>query len=184
MRTLGFGPKVLAFVAGALGLVLSLNMPWYGPAPAGSAGSDDIAGKAEELFGAVGRWFSESAGADGHASLQVVDQVFIGVAGLAVIIAVLLFVPATEQLARTGARMLAFVAAAAAVIAFFDQPGNNALVEPRHGLMFALGCAAVMLISAGHIGAATTRRKPVPTMTSMHDPTLRAGASRSVAPPN
>jgi hypothetical protein len=181
MRTLGFGPKVLAFVAAACGLVLSLGMPWYGPAPTGQgAADDDLAGKGQEFFEGIGRWFSDPVGTDGYTSLQVVDLIFPVVAGLAVVVAILLFVPATEHLARSAAQLLGLVALGAAVVPLFDQPGNNALVEPRHGWVLAFGCAVVMVMSAGHIASSAARRKQAPTMTSLHDPSLRGG---SVAPP-
>ena len=176
MRTLGLHTKVLAFVAAALGLVASLSLPWYGPslkAAEGEANAGELEGPVKGFFSGVWRWFSDPVGTDGWTSLQVVDQIFSVVAALAVVAAIAVYIPGLERLARSGIQLLALVAVGAAVVPFFDQPGDNTLVEPRHGWVLALGCAAVMFVSASHIANAKLRRAPAPTMTSMHDTSLR-----------
>jgi hypothetical protein len=182
MHTIGSSTKILAFLAGAIGLVTSLRLPWYGASPAAverSGVGAEVGAPAEDFFSGIWRWFSAGDGADGYASLQIVDQILPVVAALSVITCALLFVSGAESFARSAARLLGLVALVAAVVPFFDQPGNNTLVEPRHGLMLAIGSAVVMCVSAGQISQTKLRRAPAPTMTSLHDPSLRAPAKQS-----
>ena len=64
MRTIGFRSNLLFAVAAAFGVIASLSRPWYGrPAEGTNA-------EMEDLFGGIGRAFTEHAGTSGWAALH------------------------------------------------------------------------------------------------------------------
>src|SRR3954454_24247553 len=61
MRTLGFRTHVLLVLAGAVGVLASLDRPWYGPAPKplpDNGDSFDVHGPLYGLIDAIQRWVS------------------------------------------------------------------------------------------------------------------------------
>jgi hypothetical protein len=57
------------------------------------------------------------------------------------------------------ARWTALATFGVVLVKLIDEPGSNALSEPRHGVFVALGAAAVLVASAMTVAAAPSRRR-------------------------
>ena len=152
MRTLGFGTKVFSVCFFAAALVLTLALPWYGPAPPPDVteqGIGEIHGPLEGVFEAVVRWFGEfDGGSSAWASLEAADLMIVTFAALAAVCAVLANLVAVEHTVRSLLRGSVVVVVAIVALRMFDTPGDNAALEPRYGI-FASAAAAVMLAISG-----------------------------------
>ena len=187
MRTLSPASKILLVVATALGVLVALGMPWYGPAGGNTAISvndlsrtGELQGPATGFFEGVGRWVT-AEGESAATTIGSFDSVLMALAGLAIVAALATLIPAIETFARSLLQLIAFAIVAVAVYKLIDQPGDDRLVEPRRGAWLVLVCGAMMFSAASGIAQAKLRRAPARSMSALHDPTLtRPG---SVAPP-
>jgi hypothetical protein len=156
MRTIGFRSNVLFAIAAAFGVIAALGQPWYGP----SVAPTDA--RMEDLFGGIGRAFTESHGTTGWAAFQSADSLIAALAVGAALMSLLTILPPWQAHAQPLARWFAMGTFAVVAVKLIDEPGANALSEPRQGLLIALGAAAVLVASTMFIAAAPSRRKPVP----------------------
>jgi hypothetical protein len=172
MRTIGPHSNILVAIAAAFGIVFALDRPWYGR----SAEPTDA--RMEDMFGALGRAFSDPAGTTGWAALGTLDVVL---AALAVATAVLLagaVVPALRAHVAALARWTSVSAVALVLFALARTPEGAATSEPRNGLLIAFAGAVVLVVSAmGVAGAPVRRRTPVRTYTPPPAPVHRPDAS-------
>jgi hypothetical protein len=141
MRTIGFHSNILFAIAAAFGVIAALDQPWYGRAP------DATSARMEDLFGGVGRAFSEAEGTSGWQALQTADELIAGLALGAVVLLVLSVVPALHASFKPAARWAALATLGVVLFKLVDGPGTDAMSEPRHGLFIALGSALVLLAS-------------------------------------
>ena len=174
MRTLGFRTHVLLAIAGAIGLLYSLNRPWYAATPPPKEDDrsiGDIHGPLNQFFDAVKRWTTNGEGVTGWEALDHWGQMVAAMAGVAVIGALLcLAVPRMQVLGRDLTRYGSLAALAIVAWKLVDPPGANAVLELRLGALIA-GVLAVVLCRCASGGA--------------HGPLLRKAAPRSTyqAPP-
>jgi hypothetical protein len=146
MRTIGFRSNILFAIAAAIGVIAALGRPWYAPAVAG----DDNA-QMESLLSGIGRAFTEPDGRTGWDSFTKADAT--------VVLLVLAMLPAIQLHVQALARWTGLAAFGIVVVKLFDEPGANAGVEPRYGLLIALLAAGVLVASAMTVAAAPSRRK-------------------------
>ena len=183
MRTLSTTSKLLAFVAAALGVVASLGLPWFAPSPAAEekrAGLTRINEPTEKFFGAVERWVTASDGVSAHDRFAGADVALMALAALAVAAAALAALGG-EQPGRWIMQIAALAIVGLVAVKLVQGAATDELVEVRHGAVLAVACGSVMVLTAAHVAQQKLRRKPPPTMSALHDPTLtRPG---SVAPP-
>src|SRR3712207_6566478 len=121
MRTLSPATKILVVVATALGVVLALDMPWYGPAAGNEAISindlsrtGELQGPASGFFDGVGRWVT----ADGVAAAGQIgsfDSILMALAGLAILCALATLLTAVETTARSVLQTIALAIVAIAI---------------------------------------------------------------------
>jgi hypothetical protein len=162
MRTIGFRSNVLFAIAAAFGVIAALGQPWYGPSPAPTEAP------MEDLFGGIGRAFTESHGTTGWEALQTADSLLAALAIGAALMSLLTIVPPWQGQAQPLARWFALGAFAVVAVKLVDEPGANTLSEPRQGLLIALGAAAVLVASTMWVAAAPRRKaapkayKPIP----------------------
>jgi hypothetical protein len=172
MRTIGFRSNVLFAMAAAAGLIASLGRPWYGP-PATATDA-----QMEDLFGGVGRAFSEPGGTTGWTALQTADQLVAGLALGTVALLILAMVPALQHHVQPLARWTALAALGVVLVKLVEGPEATALAEPRQGILIALGAAGVLVASAASVAAAPVRRRvPVKTYTPPPAPVYASDAS-------
>jgi hypothetical protein len=163
MRTLGFRTHVLLAIAGAIGLLYSLNRPWYAatPPPAeDEAHIGDIHGPLNQFFDSVERWTTGGQGVTGWEALDHWAQMVAAMALVSVIGALLcLAVPRLQALGRDLTRYGSLAALAIVAWKMVDPPGANAALELRIGALIA-GVFAVMLFTcASGVANAPLRRK-------------------------
>jgi hypothetical protein len=174
MRTIGFRSNILFAIAAAFGVVAALGRPWYGPSPAATKHQaiGELPNQMEEFFNGIGRAFSGSSGTTGWEALQTADSLIAGLAVSTVALLVLTLVPPLQVHVQALARWTSLATFGVILVKLVDEPGANALHEPRHGIMIALGSAAVLVASALTVAAAPQRRRatvktytppPVPT---------------------
>lgn len=187
MRMLSPISKMFLAIAAAIGVVVSIGMPWYGPAGGNRAinindltRTGELQGPATGFFQGVERWFT-AGGDKGSAELGSFETILLGLAALAVLTALATLVPAIETSARSLLQMIAIGIGGIALFKLVGQPGDDRLIEPRRGGFLALGCGIVMLSAASGIAHARLRRAPAQTMSTLHDPKLTHPGS--VAPP-
>jgi preprotein translocase subunit Sec61beta len=154
MRTIGFRSNILFAIAAAIGVVAALGRPWYAPVVKG-----DEDAQMESLLNGVGRAFTEPSGRTGWESFTQADSLMAGLAVATVILVVLAMVPAVQRHVQALARWTGLATFGVVLVKFFDEPGPNAAVEPRYGLLIALLSAAVLVASAMTVAAAPSRRK-------------------------
>ena len=174
MRTLGFRTHVLLAIAGAIGLLYSLNRPWYAATPPpkeDDGGIGDIHGPLNQFFDGLERWTTNGNGVTGWQSLDHWGQMTAAMAGVAVIGALLcLAVPRMQVLGRDLTRYGSLAALAIVAWKLVDPPGENALLELRLGALIA-GVFAVMLFTcASGVANAPLRRKAAPRSTYQAPP--------------
>ena len=161
MRTIGFRSNVLFAIAAAVGVIAALGRPWYAPAVKG-----DEDAQMESLFNGIGRAFTEPDGRTGWDAFTKADQLIAGLAIATVVLLVLAMVPTVQRHVQALARWTSLAAFGVVVVKLLDEPGVNANVEPRYGLLVALLASAVLLASAMTVAGAPSRRKqPVRTYT-------------------
>jgi hypothetical protein len=166
MRTIGFRSSILFAIAAACGVVAALGQPWYGPSAAPTNA------RMEDLFEGIGRAFTESGGTTGWAALERADALIAGLAGGTALLLLLTLVPALQIHVQALARWTALATFVVVVVKLIDEPGSNALSEPRKGAFIALGAAAVLVASTMTVAAAPSRaRKPAKTYTPPPAPT-------------
>jgi hypothetical protein len=161
MRTIGFRSNILFAIAAAIGVVASLGRPWYGPSPI--AVKEQAVGKLpnqmEDFFSGIGRAFSATEGTTGWAALQTADTLIAGLAFGTVALLLLTMVQPLQIHVQALARWTSLATFGVIAVKLIDEPGANALHEPRQGIMIALGAAAVLVASAMTIAAAPQRRR-------------------------
>ena len=154
MRTIGFRSNILFAIAAAIGVIAALGRPWYAPAVKG-----DEDAQMESLLNGVGRAFTEPDGRTGWDSFSQADSVMAGLAIATVVLVVLALVPTIQHHVQALARWTGLATFGVVLVKFFDEPGPNAAVEPRYGVLVALLSAAVLVASAMTVAAAPSRRK-------------------------
>ena len=156
MRTIGFRSNVLFAIAAAFGVIAALGRPWYG------ASATPTDARMEDLFRGIGRAFSESNGVTGWAALQTADTLIAALAAGAALMSVLTIIPPWQAQVQPLARWFAIGTFVVIAVKLIDEPGSNALSEPRQGLLIALGAAAVLVASTMTVAAAPSRKKTTP----------------------
>jgi hypothetical protein len=156
MRTIGFRSNVLFAIAAAFGVIAALGQPWYGPSPAPTDA------RMEDLFNGIGRAFTEPGGTTGWAALQTADSLLAALAVGAALMSLLTIVPPWQVHVQPLARWFALGTFAVVAVKLVDEPGANALSEPRQGLLIALGAATVLVASTMWVASAPPRRKGAP----------------------
>ena len=163
MRTLGFRTHVLLAIAGAIGLLYSLNRPWYAAAPPpkeDDAGIGDIHGPLNQFFDGLERWTTGTEGTTGWQALDHWGQMLAAMAGVAVIGALLcLAVPFLQTLGRDLTRYGSLAALAIVAWKVVDPPGDNGAWELRIGAVLAGVFAVVLFTCASGVANAPLRRK-------------------------
>jgi hypothetical protein len=172
MRTIGFRSSILFAIAAACGVIAALGQPWYGPS------AEPTNARMEDLFEGIGRAFTESGGTTGWVALETADTLIAGLAGGTVLLLLLALVPALQIHVQALARWTALATLVVVVVKLIDEPGSNALSEPRQGAFIALGAAAVLVASTMTVAAAPSRtRKPPKTYTPPPAPTYAPDSS-------
>jgi hypothetical protein len=115
----------------------------------------------EDFFSGIGRAFTNTDGMTGWDALQSADRLIAGLAVASVLLLVLAMVPALQGQVQVLARWSALATLGVIAVKLIDEPGVNSLLEPRQGLMIALGSAAVLVASSMTIAAAPVRHRPV-----------------------
>jgi preprotein translocase subunit Sec61beta len=154
MRTIGFRSNILFAIAAAIGVVAALGRPWYAPAVKG-----DEDAQMESLLSGIGRAFTESDGRTGWDSFTQADTLIVGLTVTTVVLLVLAMIPAVQLHVQALARWTGIATLGVVLVKFFDEPGANAAMEPRYGLLVAILAAAVLVASAMTVAAAPSRRK-------------------------
>jgi len=163
MRTLGFRTHVLLSIAAAAVIVLTLSRPWYAEAPQAppdEPGIGDINGPLNGLVDGVQRWVTSPDGVSGWESLGTSAYAMAALTALAAIGALLCIVPALQSLGRDLLRYGSLATVAFAAWRLLDPPGDNALLELRHGALIAIA-AALMLVTCGMATAAAPSRRRI-----------------------
>jgi hypothetical protein len=172
MRTIGFRSNILFAIAAACGVIAALGRPWYGPSAAPTNA------RMEDLFAGIGRAFTESGGTTGWAALETADSLIAGLAAGTALLLLLTLVPALQPHMQALARWTGLATFVVVIVKLIDEPGSNALSEPRHGVFVALGAAAVLVASAMTVASAPTRRRTPPkTYTPPPSPTYAPDGS-------
>jgi len=163
MRTLGFRTHVLLALAAAAGVLLSLSRPWYAEAPAKqpekTADIGDINGPLTGFFDGVKRWATEANGMTGWDALDHWALGLAAMAGIAALGALLLLVPAMQQLGRDLLRYGSLAALGIAAWKLVDPPGANLHYELRNGALAGAGFALMLLVCGSAAAAAPLRRR-------------------------
>jgi hypothetical protein len=163
MRTLGFRTHVLLAVAGAIGVLYSLNRPWYAAAPTSPKGDDagigDIHGPLNAFFDGVRRWVSGGTGESGWSALDHWGEMVAAMAIVAVVGSLLCFLPRVQALGRDLARYGALAALVIIAWKLVDPPGSNEAQELRVGALLAALFAIVLFTCATGVANAPMRKK-------------------------
>ena len=160
MRTLGLRTHALLAVAAAAGVIAALARPWYAAAPpaeTAATGVGAMPGPVDRLAAGMERWISQSAGTTGWDALGVWGTVIAVLAGATSLGALGCLVPAVQGVARELLRYSAFACAAIVVWKLVDTPGPNPELELRFGA-FVAAAAAVIAFSSGSAVASTPLR--------------------------
>ena len=177
MRAIGFRTNVLFAIAAAFGVIASLGQPWYGR----SATPTDA--RMEDLLAGIGRAFVESGGTTGWDALQSADTLIAGLAGGTVALLVLGMVQPLQVHVQALARWAAAATFGVIAVKLIDEPGSNALNEPRHGLLIALASAAVLVASSMTVASAPQRRRRAPVKPYTPPPAPTYPPDSSYGPP-
>jgi hypothetical protein len=163
MRTLGFRTHVMLALAAAAGIVLSLARPWYAAAPPPTPDEvkdiGDINGPLTGFADGLKRWLTD---ADGTSGWQALDHWGLGLAamaGVAALGALMLLMPALQQLGRDLLRYSSLAAFGIAVWKLLDPPGANHALELRNGALAATGFALMLIVCGGAAASAPLRKK-------------------------
>lgn len=162
MRQFSPPTNLLLTCLAAIGLVVSLGLPWYGAAQGISDSPQDvgtIAGPIEGAAALVARWFSASDGAIGSEILGSTTQNgLIGLALASILLSAAMVVPALRRLAREGLHVIPLAAPAFVVLNMVDQPGAGGM-ELRPGILIALAAGLMMASAAWHGASLRGARK-------------------------
>ena len=163
MRTIGPRSNILFAIAAAFGVIAALGRPWYGPSPLAADGrglaGGELPSRMEDLFSGIGRAFSDSPGTSGWAAFQAADTLIVALAVGTVLLLLLTLVPTLQAHVQGLARWTSLATLGVVAAKLVDEPGGNSLSEPRHGILVALGCAAVLVASSLTVAAAPARRR-------------------------
>jgi hypothetical protein len=184
MRTLSTGPKLLAYVVAALGVMAALGRPWFGPSPqahAPEAGLPTLEGPVNAFFGGIWRHLSEPAGTSAFEQFATADIAVLVLVALGIVGAGMALLPGAETAGRWLMRAAALAVLCVIVAKVVHLAGTNELVEARRGAVAGSLCAALMLFSALSVSRQKLRREPPRPLTSLHDPSLAHAGS--FAPP-
>lgn len=163
MRTFALQTKVAIAVACALGLLVVLGKPWYGPAPLPVADTPvDLQPSADAMAATLSRWFGQSPGASAWQSFHTADVLLAGLAVLAGVAALGCLRPECQQACRLLLQLCAIASCCLLVLSFVDRPAQIAGLEPRYGIFAGLGLVVVLLATASGINALPLRRSPSP----------------------
>ena len=154
MRTIGFRSNILFAIAAAIGVIAALGRPWYDKAVKG-----DENYQMENLLSGIGRAFSEDGGTTAWATFTQADRLIAGLALATVAFLVLALVPVLQRHVQPLARWSRLANLVVVLVKLFDEPGDNAAVEPRDGLLIALLASGVLVASAMTVAAAPARRR-------------------------
>jgi hypothetical protein len=162
MRTIGFRSNVLFIIAAAVGLLASLDRPWYARTPAitpEEAKIGNVQGPVEQFFSRLAREFSTDTGTTGWHAFHTTDTILTVLAVIAVLTALGTLVPAIQQPCREVLRLATFAILGIVVVKLANTPDSAGLVERRQGAWIALGVAGIMASSANTIYNAPLVRK-------------------------
>jgi hypothetical protein len=186
MRSLSLRANVLLTCLAAAALVATLGRPWYDAAPGASADGETpigaLPGTMEGFFSGLARSFGASSGTSGWAALSTADTLLAGVAALVAACALASLAAALQDAVRPMLQIAALAALGIVVVKLFDQPGENAAVELRHGALLALASAAALLSCAAGVTTAPVRRRHV-TRTYQPPPPPQFESAASAPPP-
>src|SRR4051794_20359911 len=102
MRTQGFHTRLTLAIAGALGVLLTLQRPWYAKAPHTDPdkinGIGDLQGPMNDLVHGIQRWVTGDAGTAGWDALGQWGVAIAVLAGISVLGALLCLIPAVQSL--------------------------------------------------------------------------------------
>lgn len=162
MRTLGFRTHVLLAVAAAVGVIASLDRPWYAtppePVDSGAQPIGSLNGPVDGLTAGIGRWVSEATGTTGWDALGTWGTVLAALAAVTAVTALCCIVPAFQGVAREALRYAALACVGVALWKLVDTPGPNEALELRFGAFLAAG-AALLALSSGSAVASTPLRR-------------------------
>jgi hypothetical protein len=162
MRTLGLRTHALLAVAAAVGVVAALARPWYAAAPpteTAAKGVGSIQGPVDSLAAGMERWISQSAGTTGWDALGVWGTVIAALAGVTALGALGCLVPALQGVARELLRYSALACVAIVVWKLIDTPGPNAELELRFGAFVAAAAAAIAFSSGSTVASTPLRHR-------------------------
>jgi hypothetical protein len=175
MRTIGARSNVLVAIAAACGVIAALGRPWFGP-PLPATGAE-----MEDMFSGIGRALLDSGGTSGWDALQTADRIIAGLAAGTAVLLVLALVPAVHRFAAELARWTALATVGVIAVELIGGPDAAPMSELRHGGLFALAAALVLLTCAWTAAAAPTqRRTPVKAYTPPPPPVYEGGDERPV----
>jgi hypothetical protein len=165
MRTQGFHTRLFLAIAAALGVVLTLQRPWYARAPKTHPdeinGLGDINGPLNDLLHGMQRWVTGDGGSSGWDALGQIGVALAAVAGIALLGALLCLIPAVQSLGRDLLRYGSLAVFGVTLWKLLDPPGTNSQYELRHGALMAAGFALLLVISAMGAAAAPLRKQVV-----------------------
>ena len=163
MRTQGFHTRLMLAIAGALGVVLTLQRPWYAKAPKTDPneinGIGDINGPLNDLLHGMQRWVTGDGGSSGWDALDQWGVAIAALAGVTLLGALLCLVPAVQALGRDLLRYGSLAVFAITLWKLLDPPGTNSQFELRHGALMVAGFALMLVISALGAAAAPLRKQ-------------------------
>jgi hypothetical protein len=177
MRTQGFHTRLMLAIAGALGVVFTLQRPWYAKAPETSPneinGIGDINGPLNDLLHGVQRWVTGDGGSSGWDALGPWGVAIGGLAGVSVLGALLCLIPALQALGRDLLRYGSLATFLLTLWKLLDPPGTNSAFELRHGALLGAGFALMLMISAMGAAAAPLRKQVARTAYKAPPPPVR-----------
>jgi hypothetical protein len=187
MRTLGFRTHVLLAVAAAVGVIAALARPWYASAPpavAGENGAGSLQGPVDSLAAGMERWVGQAEGATGWDALGVWSTVIAALAVVTAAGALGCMVPALQGVAREALRYAAFACAGVVIWKLVDTPGPNAELELRFGAFVAAAAAIIAFSSGASVASKPLRHRMVaPAGYTPPPPPPRYETAASAPPP-
>jgi hypothetical protein len=159
VRQLSPPTNLLLACLAALGLLGTLNLPWYAPPVPDTTETD---GPVERAAWAVSRVFA-------HHDHQVSGNDVIGggrtllyvLAAAVCVLAIVAAVSALRPLIRDALRIFAIIAPVVVLYLAIDRPGDNAELTIHWGTLVALA-VALFMASAAWQGSAIRERRPAP----------------------
>jgi hypothetical protein len=140
-------------------------------------------GPANGLTAGIERWVSETTGTTGWDALGVWGSVLAALAAVTAASAVACLVPALQGVAREGLRYAGLACVGIAIWKLVDAPGPNAELELRFGAFVAVAAALVAFSSGSAAAAAPLRRARPVTAYTPPPPPPAYDAAGSAPPP-